>query len=425
MANAYHDHDNRFPQYDGVSFPVHELLTTKMKKSQDPPHGGSSIDGQLLNGNGGFVQVYMDERGGPPEVTPADVMGYHTERHLPVYDHLSEKFLICDRWFSSVCGSTFPNRLYSVAGRAAGSRDNISPPIYKLKSFVRHLDEVKGVSWGWFVHDVAPIVWAVDRDYPLLHTLDHVAWFDGHARPPYFGQRFVQRAAAGKLPNVSWIDPSFADFHTSVFSIFSPPSNDDHPPSDVIDGQALVLKVYDALASSPQWDKTMLVITYDEHGGFYDHVPPPENPPDDNPKVFNRYGVRVPAIVVSPLVGRRTHSTMLFDHTSLIKTILLRFCRKAGTIPDMGARVTAANHLGHLLTGAAPRPPETPELYRPLADKITAARQDSLHEQLVLGANARVAAEPDLTDLQNDYVDIRKVFMKEILKHHPQRLIGL
>ena len=309
MANVYHDHDNRFPQYDGVSFPVHELLTTKMKKSQDPPHGGSSIDGQLLNDNGGFVQVYMDERGGPPEVTPADVMGYHTERHLPVYDHLSEKFLICDRWFSSVCGSTFPNRLYSVAGRAAGSRDNISPPIYNLKSFVRHLDEVKGVSWSWFVHDVAPIVWAVDRDYPLLHTLDHVAWFDGHARPPYLGQRFVQRAAAGKLPNVSWIDPSFADFHTSVFSIFSPPSNDDHPPSDVIDGQALVLKVYDALASSPQWDKTMLVITYDEHGGFYDHVPPPENPPDDNPKVFNRYGVRVPAIVVSPLVERRTHST--------------------------------------------------------------------------------------------------------------------
>ena len=425
MANVYHDHDNRFPQYDGVSFPVHELLTTKMKKSQDPPHGGSSIDGQLLNDNGGFVQVYMDERGGPPEVTPADVMGYHTERHLPVYDHLSEKFLICDRWFSSVCGSTFPNRLYSVAGRAAGSRDNISPPIYNLKSFVRHLDEVKGVSWSWFVHDVAPIVWAVDRDYPLLHTLDHVAWFDGHARPPYLGQRFVQRAAAGKLPSVSWIDPSFADFHTSVFSIFSPPSNDDHPPSDVIDGQALVLKVYDALASSPQWDKTMLVITYDEHGGFYDHVPPPENPPDDNPKVFNRYGVRVPAIVVSPLVERRTHSTMLFDHTSLIKTILLRFCRKAGTIPDMGARVTAANHLGHLLTAAAPRPAETPELYRPLADKITAARQDSLHEQLVLGANARVAAEPDLTDLQHDYVDIRKVFMKEILKHHPQRLIGL
>jgi phospholipase C len=369
MANAYHDHDGRFPQYDGV-------------------------------------------------------MGYHSEKHLPVYDHLSEKFLICDRWFSSVCGSTFPNRLYSVAGHAAGSRDNISPPIYHEKAFVRQLDQVKGVSWSWFVHDVAPIVWAVDRDYPLTQTLDHVAWFDGHARPPYFGQRFVQRAAAGKLPNVSWIDPSFADFRTSVFSIFSPPSNDDHPPSDVVDGQALVLKLYDALASSPQWAKTMLVITYDEHGGFFDHVPPPENPPDDDPTIFSRYGVRVPTIVVSPLVARRSHSSMVFDHTSIIKTILLRFCRKDGTIPDMGARVSNANHLGSLLTEAAPRPPETPELYRPLADQITAARKTSLHEQMVLGATARVAAEPELTDLQQDYVDIRTAFLKELVKADAKRLIG-
>src|SRR5437868_1786463 len=66
MANTYHDHDNRFPVYDSVSFPVHELATTKMKKTQDPPHGGHSVDNQLKNKNGGFVQVYMDERGGDP-----------------------------------------------------------------------------------------------------------------------------------------------------------------------------------------------------------------------------------------------------------------------------------------------------------------------------------------------------------------------
>jgi phospholipase C len=424
MANVYRDRSGKFPQYDGLSFPIHELLDTRMKKSQDPPHGGSSVDKQLLRKNQGFVQTYMDERGGPAEVQPGDVMGYHTDRHLPVYDHLSEKFLVCDRWFSSVAGSTFPNRLYALAGKAAGKRENISPPIYHLHSFFRHLDGIPKVSWATFVHDVTPLLWAVDNDYPLQHLLDeHTAWFDGHFRPPHLADTFIQRAAAGKLPSVSWIDPAFADLRTGLMRLISPPSNDDHPPSDVFAGQALVLKLYDALASSPNWSKTLLVITYDEHGGFFDHVPPPPNPSDDNPSVFSRYGVRVPAIVVSPLVGRRSASHMLFDHTSIIKTILLRFARTGTTIPDMGKRVTQANHLGHLLTEPNPRPPETPELYRPLADKITAGRKDAIHEELTLGATTRAAAPTQFTDLQHDYLQVHEQFMKQLLKEAPDKLI--
>jgi phospholipase C len=423
MANVYRDRSGKFPQYDGLSFGPHELLDTRMTKAQDPPHGGSSVDKQIKAKMGGFVQTYMDERGGPTEVHPGDVMGYHADKHLPVYDHLSEKFCVCDRWFSSVAGSTFPNRLYALAGQAAGKRENISPPIYHLHSFFRRLDEVKGVSWTTFVHDLTPILWAVDNDYPFKHLLaEHVAWFDGHFRPPYFGDTFIQRAAAGKLPSVSWIDPSFADLRTGLMRIISPPSNDDHPPSDVSLGQALVLKVYDALASSPQWSKTMLVITYDEHGGFFDHVLPPLNPPDDDPKVFSRWGVRVPAIVVSPLVGRRSFSHERFDHTSIIKTILLRFARKNKTIPDMGKRVTSAQHLGVLLTEAKPRPPETPELYRPLAAKLDANRKDHTHDHLTLGANARAAAQTQLTDLQHDYLSIQTAFTKQLVKELPHLL---
>jgi len=423
MTNVYRDRSGKFPRYDGLSFGPHELLDTRMTKAQDPPHGGSSVDKQIKGKMGGFVQTYMDERGGPTEVHPGDVMGYHAAKHLPVYDHLSEKFCVCDRWFSSVAGSTFPNRLYALAGQAAGKRENISPPIYHLHSFFRHLDGVKGVSWATFVHDVTPILWAVDNDYPFEHLLsDHVAWFDGHFRPPYFGDTFIQRAAAGKLPSVSWIDPSFADLRTGLMRIISPPSNDDHPPSDVTLGQALVLKVYDALASSPKWAKTMLVITYDEHGGFYDHVVPPLNPPDDNPKVFASWGVRVPAVVVSPLVGRRSFSHERFDHTSIIKTILLRFARKNKTIPDMGKRVTAAQHLGVLLTEPKPRPPETPELYRPLAAKLDANRKDRTHDTLTLGANARAAAATQFTDLQHDYLSIQTAFTKQLVKQAPHLL---
>jgi phospholipase C len=423
MANSYEDRSGKFPNYNGLSFPIHELLDTRMKKSQDPPHGGSSVDLQLAGGNAGFVQTYMDERGGPPEVHPSDVMGYHSDRHLPVYDHLAEKFCVCDRWYSSVPGSTFPNRLYSVAGRAAGARDNADPPIYKLHSFVRHLDAAKS-SWVWFVHNVTPILWAIDNDYPFHHLLDeHVAWFDGHFRPPHFGDTFVQRAAAGKLPSVSWIDPSFADLQTGLMRLISPPSNDDHPPADVAAGQALVLKVYDALASSPLWEKTLLVITYDEHGGFFDHVAPPADPPDDDPATFSRYGVRVPTLVVSPWVGRRSFSHDVFDHTSIIKTILLRFCLTGNTIPDMGKRVTAADHLGGLLTEPEARKAETPELYRPLADKVAAVHKDSIHEELTLGALPRAAAKTQPTDLQRDILGLRSHFMKQLIDELPDRLI--
>ena len=100
----------------------------------------------------------------------------------------------------------------------------------------------------------------------------------------------------------AWIDPNFSNFNPVGFQ-----PNDDHAPADIKDGQELVLAVYHALATSPQWEKTLLVIFYDEHGGFFDHVAPP-GAPDDDPQMFGRYGVRVPALVVSPWVEPRSVS---------------------------------------------------------------------------------------------------------------------
>jgi phospholipase C len=165
---------------------------------------------------------------------------------------------------------------------------------------------------------------------------------------------------------VSWIDPAFTNFNPLGF-----PVNDDHPMADIKDGQDLVLAVYNALAASPQWDRSLLIIVYDENGGFYDHVPPPQAA-DDEPDMFGLYGVRVPAIIVSPWTEPRTVSHTLFDHTSIIKTILLRFCpqalhepqpakagrgSRAGLGPQYpGMRVAKASHLGELLTRTTPRP---------------------------------------------------------------------
>jgi phospholipase C len=217
---------------------------------------------------------------------------------------------------------------------------------------------------------------------------------------------FLEDAASGRLPAVSWIDPNFKDFN-----IFGGGSNDDHPPSDIHDGQALVLAAYNALASSPVWEKTLLVITYDEHGGFYDHVSPPPAQ-DDDQKLFGRYGVRVPAIVVSPWIGKASVSKLLFDHTSIIKTILLRFCPQAlerrsrvqalldrwipGRPHYMGKRVASANHLGGLLTESLPRPaPLRDALLNWAADRKAAAAHAS-----VLASAPVAPANSELSELQ-------------------------
>ena len=240
--------------------------------------------------------------------------------------------------------------------------------LYHQPSFARHLD-AHHIPWRWYSFDPGTLRLA-DAHYLTGH----------HQRFGYFSKTglpwktildiscnpkipsFLEDAAAGTLQSVSWIDPAFTNFNPLGF-----PVNDDHPMADIKDGQDLVLAVYDALAASPQWDRSLLVIAYDEHGGFYDHVPPPQAA-DDEPETFGSYGVRVPAITVSPWLEPRTVSHTVFDHTSIIKTILLRFCPEAlheqqpakGRRPRLGPqnpglRVAQASHLGELLTRTAPR----------------------------------------------------------------------
>src|ERR1017187_7379343 len=230
--------------YNGTSYPIHHLAKTAF--------GGEAAD-------------------------PGLVMGYYDADDLPVYDHLAGEYCVVDRWFSSVPGATWPNRLYSVAGRAEGSRDDKSPPIYALPSFARYLDQHQ-VDWRWYSFDPATLR-AVDPEYRLSNH-ERFAFLDSRdlstleravGELTEEGPSFLDEVAEGKLPQVSWIDPRFKDLR-----VLGPDSNDDHPPSDVIAGQDLILTIYHALSAAPTWGKMLLVITYDEHGGFYDHVPPPQ-----------------------------------------------------------------------------------------------------------------------------------------------------
>ncbi len=322
--------------HKGTAYKIHHLDKTSFGKNHDPGHEGASVANQLSNNNGGFVDDYVQTHPGDPDFDL--VMGYFNASELPTYDFFAKQFCVCDRWFSSVPGSTWPNRLYAMSGMAAGSKDSKTIPFYKNQSFFRHLDKAD-VSWKFYSCLNPYSLMMTDENYRSSPNFEPF----GSANSRY---GFVGDALAGTLPSVSWIDPHFF-------------KNDDHPPADIRDGQALVSDVYQALALGPAWDETLLIVTYDEHGGFYDHVNPDAvaGQPDDDDPAFRTYGLRVPAFVISPWVKKSIANHTIFDHTSIIKTILTRFCSTAsGEIPNMGKRVAAATHLGSILSESKPRP---------------------------------------------------------------------
>ena len=151
---------------------------------------------------------------------------------------------------------------------------------------------------------------------------------------------FEKAAIDGNLPDVTWIEPDYIEV---------PPGNDDHAPANMKDGQILVEKIVRALVKSPQWAKTLLIITYDEHGGFYDHVtPPPNDPPLGDSR--RTMGPRVPAFVISPLVEPGSVFHDRFDHTSIGATILRRFCGR--NPPKVSERMDKARDLRKVLNRA-------------------------------------------------------------------------
>jgi phospholipase C len=386
--------------HDGRRYPVRHLETTAIP--DDPDHSGRSVDLQIGGGAmSGFVASYAETLSGRGvrDADPGRVMGYYNAADVPVYDHLARHFAVCDRWFSSVPGATWPNRLYALCGGAARSRDDLPrhvPPFYDRPSFARHLD-ARDVTWRWYSFEVGTLRMA-DARYALGHH-DRFAFFSREnlnwkaaleIRIDARAASFLEDAARGTLPSVSWIDPNFSDFNPIGFQ-----PNDDHAPADIKDGQELVLAVYHALATGPQWDKTMLIVFYDEHGGFYDHVPPPAAA-DDDQRMFGRYGVRVPALVVSPWVEPGSSSNTVFDHTSIIKTILRRFAPDALSQPNghrgllaravsaghphyLGTRVAQARDLGELLTRTSPQPaPDRLSLIHDAAARAAARPQGAM-----------------------------------------------
>jgi phospholipase C len=299
------------PDSDGVEIPVSPATVDCVA---DPGHSWGDSHRQFNDGaNDGFVTEY--ESRAPNDVL-GEVMSYQVRENLPITWALADAYTVCDAWFCSVMGPTWPNRFYGHAGTSDGQTNNDFPSggAFTFPTVWSKLDEV-GVPWKYYYTDVP-----------------YIGLFAGHFRDETVGflEDFVRDVERGKLPPVVWIDPGFT-------------YNDDHPPHHPGLGQELIAIVYEALARSPQWDRCLLVITYDEHGGFYDHVAPPTTDDDHADEGFDQLGFRVPTLLVGPYVRKGVDHTV-YDHTSWIKFVCERF-----GIEPWTARIRAANSIASAL----------------------------------------------------------------------------
>lgn len=270
-----------------------------------------------------------------PGTDPSEIMGMYSPEMLPIMSGLAKGFAVCDHWFSSAPTQTIPNRTFAAAGTSQGHLDN-HVKIFTCPSIFGRLSD-KDIDWA---------VYGYNRD-PLTR-LDFTD--TQHADESHFGhfRDFESRCADGTLPAYTFLEPSFGAS-----------GNSQHPNYDVALGEKLIHDTYYAVRNGPGWNDTLLLITYDEHGGNYDHVPPPwgATPPDNTIGEFNfdfkRFGVRIPALLISPRIAAGTvfrAKRGTIDHTSVLKTIQLRF-----KIDSLTERDKAAPDLGDVLSLAVPR----------------------------------------------------------------------
>nr|DAD17811.1 TPA_asm: hypothetical protein HUJ06_019274 [Nelumbo nucifera] len=332
------------PEIDGVTGQEYNLLSTTDPNSTrvyfgdrsefvdpDPGHSFDAIYeqvfgvpwGQSSSGDvkvatmNGFVQQAESVQKGLSEV----VMNGFRPEVVPVFKELVMEFAVCDRWFASIPTLTQPNRLFIHSATSHGIVNNETKKLihgFPQKTIFDSLDEA-GFSFGIYYQYPPSTLF-----YRNLRKLKYVKNFH------QYDLEFKRHCEEGKLPNYVVIEQRY--FGTKLI-----PGNDDHPSHDIAEGQKLVKQVYEALRASPQWNEILFLITYDEHGGFYDHVPTPTGVPspddivsDDSFKFqFDRLGVRVPTILISPWIEPATvlhrpagpYPTSEFEHSSIPATV--------------------------------------------------------------------------------------------------------
>ena len=318
---------------------------------------------QAWNGglNDGFVRI----NAGPRQ---AEVMSYLSRDQIPFQYALADNFTVCDRWFSSFMGQTWPNRFYLHAASSGGRRENrplwldAPPTIWERMALkCRHIKQYAAGS----------VLWSAVA-FPGKTFSGSTAYHRGRI------EDFFADARRGTLPEFSLIDPDFL-------------VSDGYPMHDIRVSEAFLSSIYRAMSEGPQWGRSLLVITYDEHGGYFDHVSPPAAA-DVRPD-FRQLGFRVPALVVGPTVWNGKAVSTQFEHASIAATLATRF-----GIESLGPRMDAANDLASCIdpgkvgiSAPAPRLPTVELSARSAALATTMPSSQNEMEQLLEQGN--VASE--------------------------------
>ncbi len=302
--------------------------------------------------NSGFVAAYMEGGGQDPQ----DIMRCYTPQQLPVLNALAREFVVCDNWYASMPGPTWPNRMF-VHGASSGGLDHSPTTVDIVKwetidgfpmknGTIFDLLQKAGVTRCLYSGDDFPMVSALKGIH--LDDIRHYSCFQSDLQQPAYPYRYV------------FIEPSY-----DVLNDYRDGTSE-HPLGDVTRGEALIKATYEAIRNSAFWNKSILILTWDEHGGFFDHAVPPEAPApgDTEPSskynqygfTFQQYGARVPAVIVSPLIPRNRIDHRLYDHTSIPATVEALF-----GLASLTKRDAAANRLDALITLSTPRSdcPET------------------------------------------------------------------
>jgi phospholipase C len=324
-------------------------MSTTCQHSGSPTQEWSASHEQYDNGRmDGFVTCVS--YGQPAPAGPVG-MAYWNAGDIPVLSSLARSFPVADRWFQSVLGQTDPNRRYVIAATSSGMVDDISlSTSLTLGDLIQDLTlpipsvgtifdllTLFGISWANYTNN------NIESQTPNLYPEEDGALNLLEAKPLVGGSdSFFAACASGTLPGFSFIDENYS-------------TQSQENPQDLVVGEALIRQVVKALAESPAWSKTLMILTYDEHGGYYDHVPPPPAlAPDLIPPVvepgqsvydgFHRYGFRVPAVVISPYSRPNWVTHTVYDHTSVLAMI-----ERKWNVPAMTFRDANANDLSGFL----------------------------------------------------------------------------
>jgi phospholipase C len=288
----------------------------------DLPHERPAVATQLAHSPlagytmTGFVQAYEHANGTSGMLQPPP-MGLLTPSQIPTTSFLAREFAICDHWFAPIPTSTHPNRLMALSGYTL-IEDTYSKPLPSHDLVFDWLSK-RGVPWRVYSAGL-PFLTLMPKMWSAMLNGDHFRSFDHLAHD-------VQSEPDGTFPRVIVVEPDYEDSPVHI----SGHACDNHPPLSMAFGETFLQQVYEAITSNEKrWAKTLLILMYDEHGGFYDHVPPrpisfPPPPGADFTAPFESTGPRVPAILISPWVARRSACNATFDHTSMLQLIAERF----------------------------------------------------------------------------------------------------